>query len=70
MKIEKMREMTDGELGDRRRELRKERFHLKLQQQAGQLEKPSELRGVRREVARIETVLSERENRRAKEATK
>jgi large subunit ribosomal protein L29 len=35
-------------------------LHLRLQQQSGQLEQPSRLRLLRREVARIETVLSKR----------
>ena len=35
-------------------------FHLRLQQASGQLEKPSELRSLRREIARIETVLTQK----------
>jgi large subunit ribosomal protein L29 len=62
MKNKELRDMTSQELETRRRDLRQERFHLGLQQQAGQLEKPSELRAIRREVARIETILSERSN--------
>jgi large subunit ribosomal protein L29 len=70
MKNKELREMTSQELGTRRRDLKQERFHLGLQQQAGQLEKPSELRAIRREVARIETILSERHNSAAKETAK
>lgn len=62
MKIKEIRELTNEELQTRRRELRQENFHLRLQQQSGQLEKPSLLRSLRREVAQIETVLSERVN--------
>jgi large subunit ribosomal protein L29 len=60
MKIQEIRELTSEELQTRRRELRQESFHLRLQQQSGQLEKPSLLRSLRREVAQIETVLSQR----------
>ena len=44
----------------RKRELRNETFHLRIQQQGGQLENPSQLRSIRREVARIETVINEK----------
>jgi large subunit ribosomal protein L29 len=60
MKIKEIRELTVAELETRRRDLRQESFHLRLQQQAGQLEKPSQLREIRREVARIETILTQR----------
>jgi large subunit ribosomal protein L29 len=36
-------------------------LHLRLQQQSGQLEQPSRLRLIRRDVARIETILSQRD---------
>ena len=39
--------------------MRQESLHLRLQQQSGQLEKPSQLRLLRREVAQLETVLSQ-----------
>jgi large subunit ribosomal protein L29 len=58
MKIKEIRELSEQELHTRGRDMRKEIFHLRLQQQAGQLEKPSQLREIRREIARIETVLT------------
>jgi large subunit ribosomal protein L29 len=60
MKIKEIRDLNGEELANRKRDLKQEAFHLRLQQQSGQLEKPSELRAIRREVARIETILSER----------
>jgi large subunit ribosomal protein L29 len=60
MKIKELRELTTDELITRRRDLRKEIFNFRLQQQAGSLERPSVIRINRREVARIETVLTER----------
>jgi large subunit ribosomal protein L29 len=66
MKLKEIVELTTDELLTRRRDLRQESLHLRLQQQSGQLEQPSRLRLLRRDVARIETVLS----RRAKETEK
>ena len=60
MKIKEIVEMTTDELLTKKRDLRQESLHLRLQQQSGQLEQPSRLRLVRRDVARIETVLSQR----------
>lgn len=60
MKIEEIKNLSVDELRTRKRELRQESFHLRLQQQSGQLEKPSQLREIRREVARLETVLTQK----------
>jgi large subunit ribosomal protein L29 len=60
MKIKEIVEMSTDELLTKRRDLRQERLHLRLQQQSGQLEQPSRLRLLRRDVDRIETVLSKR----------
>jgi large subunit ribosomal protein L29 len=51
----------DAELAAKNRELRQELFNLRLQQQTARLERPSRLREVRRDIARIETVLRERQ---------
>ena len=69
MKIKELREQTVEELNSRARELKMEALNLRLQQQSGQLEKPSQLRVIRREVARIETVLTEK-NRKVKQDSK
>ena len=60
MKIKEVAEMTTDELLTKRRDLRQETLHLRLQQQSGQLEQPSRLRLLRRDVARIETILTKR----------
>ena len=60
MKTKELRELSVEELGARRRELRQEMLKLRVQQQIGQLENPARLHLLRREVARIETLLSER----------
>jgi large subunit ribosomal protein L29 len=63
MKIKEIIELASDELLTKRRDLRQERLHLRLQQQSGQLEQPSRLRLLRRDIARIETELSQREKR-------
>lgn len=60
MKIKEIRDLSVKDLAARKHELREESFHLRIQQQSGQLEKPSTLRQIRREIARIETVLTEK----------
>lgn len=60
MKFKEISEMSSDELRTKKRDLRQESLHLRLQQQSGQLEQPSRLRLLRRQVAQVETVLSER----------
>lgn len=60
MKIQEAREMTIKELVARKNELLHEAFNLRIQQQGGQLEKPHLLKQNRRDVARIETVITEK----------
>lgn len=61
MKASKMREQTVEELQDKERELAEQLFALRLQKVTGQLEKPSRVREVRRDMARVLTVLREKE---------
>lgn len=60
MKIAEIRELTIKELVSRKREIRQEIFNLRIQQQAGQLEKPHMLRSLRRDAARVESVLTQK----------
>jgi large subunit ribosomal protein L29 len=60
MKMKEITELSTDELLTKRRDLRQESLHLRLQQQSGQLEQPSRLRLLRRDIARLETVLTER----------
>lgn len=60
MKIADIKELTAKELLTRKREMREEFFNLRVQQQNGQLERPHMLRAIRRNIARIETVLSQK----------
>ncbi|HEY2045699.1 MAG TPA: 50S ribosomal protein L29 [Candidatus Udaeobacter sp.] len=58
--MKELSELAMEELLTKRRDLRQESLHLRLQQQSGQLEQPSRLRLLRRDLARIETELSQR----------
>ena len=60
MKFKEISEMSSEELATKKRDIRQESLHLRLQQQSGQLEQPSRLRLLRRQVAQIETALSKR----------
>ncbi|HVT17847.1 MAG TPA: 50S ribosomal protein L29 [Thermoanaerobaculia bacterium] len=60
MKAAQLRDQSIEELQDRERELAEQLFALRLQKVTGQLEKPSRLRDVRREMARCLTILGEK----------
>ena len=60
MKMKEFSELATDELLTKRRDLRQESLHLRLQQQSGQLEQPSRLRLLRRDLARIQTELTQR----------
>jgi len=60
MKIADARNLTDSELVSKKKDARQEYFNLRLQQQTGALEKPSRLKELRKDVAKLETVISER----------
>lgn len=70
MKFKEIQEMSSEELTTKKRDLRQESLHLRLQQQSGQLEQPSRLRLLRRQVAQLETVLAGRATKAATAATK
>ena len=61
MKASEIRELSDKELQDRIRELKEELFNLRFQMATGQLENNMRLREVRKSIARVKTVLRERE---------
>ena len=58
MKAEDIRAMTPDELVDKVKDLRKEAFNLRFQKASGQLENTSRVRQVRRDIARIKTVMA------------
>ncbi|MGB7061995.1 MAG: 50S ribosomal protein L29 [Candidatus Zixiibacteriota bacterium] len=62
MKKEQMRELTREELLQRKSELEEEQFNLRLQKASKELDNPLRLRALRRELARINTILKEDES--------
>ena len=62
MKHKDLKEFSDQELNDKEKQLKKELFDLSNQRQLGRVEKPSSFRTIKRDIARILTVLSERKN--------
>ncbi len=65
MKIEELKDLTLTELAAKGRDLRQEVFNLRLQQASSQLEKPARLRTLRRDIARVETRMSQLRNKAA-----
>jgi len=59
MKMSELKDMTLTELSAKGRDLRQEIFNLRLQQASSQLEKPARLRTLRRDIARVETRMSQ-----------
>ena len=60
MKVNEMRDKSIDELNTRQRELREQLFKLRFQRATGRMENPMKIRDVRREIARIKTLLNER----------
>ena len=60
MKVQDLRQKSDDELNQQVLDLRKEAFNLRFQRASGQLENTAQVRQVRRDIARIKTVLHER----------
>ena len=60
MNASEMRTKTDSELNSELVELRREQFNLRMQRAVGQLGSPSRFKEIRREIARIKTVLNEK----------
>jgi large subunit ribosomal protein L29 len=59
-KQKELRELSVDELATLRRENKEESLNLRVQKESGQLENPARIRQLRREVARIETVLTQK----------
>ena len=61
MDAEKIRNLTDEELRHQEREMSDELFKLKFQLNMGQTESLKKIRGLRRDIARVKTILREQE---------
>jgi large subunit ribosomal protein L29 len=60
MKAAEIRELSVDDLRVRERDLDDQLFRLRIQKSMGQLEAPAKVRGVRRDLARIKTILREK----------
>ncbi len=65
MKFSEIKDLTAAELAAKSRDLRQELFNLHLQKASAQLEKPARLRTLRRDIARVETRLTQVRNQTA-----
>ena len=68
MKIAEIRKLTTKDLNKKLEEFKKELFNLKFQGATGVLEKPQRIKELRHDVAKIKTVIRERELSEVKEA--
>ncbi len=60
MKVGEIRELSVDVLRDREKELDDQLFRLRIQKSMGQLEAPAKVRDVRRDLARVKTILREK----------
>ena len=60
MKAGDVRDMTEDQLKSKLLDLKKEQFNLRFQKVSGQLEKTARIREVRKDIARIKTILTEK----------
>lgn len=61
MKANALRDMTDVELNQKLADSKSELFNLRFQLATGQLENPLRIRNVRKDIARVKTIIRERE---------
>ena len=61
MKIEKIRELSENDLEKELKKMKNELFNLRFQHVTGQLENPIRMKEVKRDIARIKTVIRENE---------
>jgi len=61
MRADELRNLTDAELEQKAREFKEELFNLRFQHATAQLDNPMRIKEVKRIIARIKTVLRERE---------
>ena len=61
MEQKKMRDMTEVELNTELSKMKKELFNLRFQHATGQLENPVQMRELKRNIARVKTIIREKE---------
>ena len=60
MELKKMRDMTEVELNTELSKMKKELFNLRFQHATGQLENPVQMRELKRNIARVKTIIREK----------
>ena len=68
MKIKEIRQMNDSDLQAKLKDLKVELFSLRFQLATGQLENPMRIGGIKKDIARVKTIIRERELNAGKEA--
>ena len=68
MKIKEIRQMNDSDLQAKLKEFKVELFNLRFQLATGQLENPMRIGGIKKDIARVKTIIRERELNAGKEA--
>ena len=66
MELKKMREMTEVELNSELAKMKKELFNLRFQHVTGQLENPIKMRDTKRDIARVKTIIREKQLEKAR----
>jgi len=66
MKARELRDLTDEELLQKEKDLKEELFNLKFRLTTSQLDNPMKIRQIKRDIARIKTILRERELQKGK----
>ena len=67
MKVDKIRNLTDAELSHQEKDLADQLFKLKFQMNMGQTESLKKIRGLRKDIARVKTIVGERQRTAATE---
>ena len=65
MTSKEIRELSPGEITTKLREIREQLLQLKLRKQTGQVEKTHELRTLRKDIARLETIQNQKKSKAA-----
>ena len=66
MELKKMREMSEVELNAELVKMKKDRFNLRFQHVTGQLENPIKMRDTKRDIARVKTIIREKQLEKAR----
>jgi large subunit ribosomal protein L29 len=63
MKVSELKELAVEELQRKEQDLRKELFNLRFQQATGEIENPMRIRRIRKDIARVLTVITEKDKK-------